>query len=134
MAGVLSNSDTGNFNSGAIVDASNKIAAETRLSRQSKGRWRILLLRTRQRRKTSSRWMEKKCWEIRGFELSSWNFIGHDPKQFRHYGPMAQDFYAAFGQDELGQIGTETTINSGDLAGILMVAVQALEKRTAELK
>ena len=27
-----------------------------------------------------------------------------------------------------------TTINSGDLAGILMVAVQALEKRTAELK
>jgi len=27
-----------------------------------------------------------------------------------------------------------TTINSGDLAGILMIAVQALEKRTAELK
>jgi hypothetical protein len=34
----------------------------------------------------------------------------------------------------VGQIGTETTINSGDLAGILMIAVQALEKRTAELK
>ena len=47
---------------------------------------------------------------------------------------MAQDFFAAFGQDGVGQIGTETTINSGDLAGILMVAVQALEKRTAELK
>jgi hypothetical protein len=29
---------------------------------------------------------------------------------------------------------SETTINSGDLAGILMTAVQALEKRTAELK
>ena len=72
--------------------------------------------------------------KIRGFELSSWNFIGHDPKEFRHYGPMAQDFFAAFGQDGVGQIGTETTINSGDLAGILMVAVQALEKRTAELK
>ena len=27
-----------------------------------------------------------------------------------------------------------TTINSGGMAGILMVAVQALEKRTAELK
>jgi ABC transporter substrate binding protein len=25
--------------------------------------------------------------KIRGFELSSWNFIGHDPKEFRHYGP-----------------------------------------------
>ena len=47
---------------------------------------------------------------------------------------MAQDFFAAFGHDALGQIGTETTINSGDMTGILMVAVQALEKRTAELK
>src|SRR6516162_8537110 len=47
---------------------------------------------------------------------------------------MAQDFFAAFGYDGVGQIGTETTINSGDLAGILMIAVQALEKRTAELK
>jgi hypothetical protein len=72
--------------------------------------------------------------KIRGFELTSWNFIGHDPKQFRHYGPMAQDFFSAFGHDGVGQIGTETTINSGDLAGILMIAVQALEKRTAELK
>jgi hypothetical protein len=72
--------------------------------------------------------------KIRGFELTSWNFIGHDPKEFRHYGPMAQDFFAAFGHDGMGMIGTETTINSGDLAGILMVAVQALEKRTAELR
>jgi len=72
--------------------------------------------------------------KIRGFELSSWNFIGHDPKKFRHYGPMAQDFYATFGHDEVGQIGSETTINSSDMAGILMIAVQALEKRTAELK
>ena len=72
--------------------------------------------------------------KIRGFELTSWNFIGHDPKEFRHYGPMAQDFFAAFGHDSVGQIGTETTINSGDMEGILMIAVQALEKRTAELK
>ena len=67
-------------------------------------------------------------------ELSSWNFIGHDPKKFRYYGPMAQDFYAAFGNDGIGRIGTETTINSGDMAGILMIAVPALDKRTAELK
>jgi hypothetical protein len=72
--------------------------------------------------------------KIRGFELSSWNFIGHDPKKFRHYCPMAEDFFAAFGHDGVGQIGSETTINSGDIAGILMIAVQALEKRTAELK
>jgi hypothetical protein len=36
--------------------------------------------------------------------------------------------------DSIGKIGTETTINSGDIAGILMIAVQALEKRTEELK
>src|SRR5215510_4681777 len=77
---------------------------------------------------------EKVLGKIRGLEVSSWIFIGHDPKQFRHYGPMAQDFFAAFGHDGVGQIGTETTINSGDLAGILMIAVQALERRTAELK
>jgi hypothetical protein len=47
---------------------------------------------------------------------------------------MAQDFFAAFGHDGVGQIGSETTINAGDMAGILMIAVQALEKRTAELK
>jgi len=49
--------------------------------------------------------------KIRGLELSSWNFIDHDPKKFRHYAPMAQDFYAAFGNDGIGQIGSETTIN-----------------------
>jgi hypothetical protein len=47
---------------------------------------------------------------------------------------MAQDFFAVFGHDGLGQIGSETTINSDDMAGILMIAVQTLEKRTAELK
>jgi cell division protein FtsB len=72
--------------------------------------------------------------KIRGLALSSWNFIGHDPTAFRHYGPMAQDFFAAFGHDGVGQIGSETTINAGDLAGILMSAVQALEQRTAALK
>ena len=72
--------------------------------------------------------------KMRGFALTSWNFIGHDPQAFRHYGPMAQDFFAAFGHDGVGQIGAETTINAGDMAGILMIAVQALEKRTAVLK
>jgi len=72
--------------------------------------------------------------KIRGFELSSWNFVGQDPKKFRHYSPMAQDFFAAFGHHGVGQIGSETTINSGDMAGILMIAVQALEKHTTELK
>jgi hypothetical protein len=72
--------------------------------------------------------------KFRGLSLTSWNYIGHDPEKFRHYGPMAQDFFAAFGSDGVGTIGSETTLNSGDMAGILMIAVQALEKRTQELK
>jgi len=72
--------------------------------------------------------------KIHKLDLPSWNFIGQDPEKFRHYGPMAQDFFAAFGNDGVGTVGTPTTINSGDMAGILMIAVQALEKRTAELK
>ncbi len=46
---------------------------------------------------------------------------------------MAQDFFAAFGHDGIGTIGTPTTITSGDLDGILLVAAQALEKRTDAL-
>jgi hypothetical protein len=72
--------------------------------------------------------------KIRGLGLTSWNFIGHDPKQFRHYGLMAQDFFAAFGHDGIGTIGTETTITSTDMDGILMIAAQALEKRTEALR
>jgi hypothetical protein len=70
--------------------------------------------------------------KISKLSVPSWNYIGHDPKAFRHYGPMAQDFFAAFGDDEIGQIGSPTTINSSDMAGILMLAVQALEKRSTD--
>ncbi len=66
--------------------------------------------------------------KIGGLSLTSWNYIGHDPKQFRHYGPVAQDFFAAFGNDGIGTVGTPTTINSGDMAGILMIGVQSLTK------
>ena len=72
--------------------------------------------------------------KLRSLEIPSWNLIGQDPEKFRHYGPMAQDFFAAFGQDGVGTIGTATTINTGDLAGILMIAVQRLEERNVELK
>ncbi len=72
--------------------------------------------------------------KIRGLSLVSWNFIGHDPKQFRHYGPIEQDFFAAFGDDGIGKIGTPTTITSTDIDGILMIAAQALEKRTEALR
>ncbi len=66
--------------------------------------------------------------------LTTWNYIGQDVKIFRHYGPMAQDFFAAFGKDELGTIGCDTLINQQDFLGVNLIAIQALEKRTANLQ
>ena len=55
--------------------------------------------------------------------LGSWNYKEHDPSQFRHYGPTAQEFFAAFGDDALGTVGANTTINNGDMAGIMMIVI-----------
>ena len=120
---------------GAVVNASDKIRLGNVLVRVIEGQVAFTAVSDKtQKENFKPVDGEEVLGKIRGFELSSWNFIGHDPKKFRHYGPMAQDFFAAFGHDGVGEIGSETTINSGDLAGILMIAVQALEKRTAELK
>jgi len=72
--------------------------------------------------------------KISQMTLESWNYKGHDPSQFRHYGPTAQEFFAAFGDDGFGAVGTDTTINSGDMAGIMMIAIQALQQRNAALE
>ena len=47
---------------------------------------------------------------------------------------MAQDFYAAFGNDGVGTIGNDTTLSSSDFDGINLIAIQALEKRTTKLQ
>ena len=139
--GFGANVSAGNLNNataigaGAIVNASNKIRLGNTTVTVIEGQVAFTASSDKTKKENFQPVDgEEVLGKIRGFELSSWNFIGHDPKEFRHYGPMAQDFFAAFGQDGVGQIGTETTINSGDLAGILMIAVQALEKRTAEIK
>lgn len=72
--------------------------------------------------------------KINAFNLTSWNYKGQDPKMFRHYGPMAQDFFQAFGKDEIGVAGSDTTINQADFEGINLVAIQALIRRTEELQ
>src|SRR5262249_19322018 len=70
--------------------------------------------------------------KLDGLSLTSCTVIGTDPSKLRHYGPMAQDFSAAFGHDGVGTIGTPTTITTTDMAGILMIAAQALERRSAQ--
>ncbi len=139
--GFFANVSAGNLNNataigaGAMVDASNKIrlgnAAVTVIEGQV-----AYTFPSDKNQKENFRPVdgEEVLRKIRGFNLASWNYIGHDPKQFRHYGPMAQEFYAAFGNDGVGTIGTPTTINSGDMAGILMAAVQALGNENADLK
>jgi hypothetical protein len=132
-AGDLTNATA--IGSGAVVDASNKIRLGNTAVTVIEGQVALTVVSDKTKKENFQPVDgEAVLGKIRGLALSSWNFIGHDPHQFRHYGPMAQDFFAAFGHDGVGQIGSETAINTGDLAGILMSAVQALEQRTAELQ
>jgi hypothetical protein len=66
--------------------------------------------------------------------LGSWNYIGQDSKTFRHYGPMAQEIFQYYGKDSRGTIGNDTTLAGADVDGIMMICLQALEIRTAELR
>jgi hypothetical protein len=66
--------------------------------------------------------------QIRALPISTWNYISEGP-QVRHLGPMAEDFYQAFG---LG-IGN-SSIGVQDLASVSLAGVKALEERTAELQ
>jgi len=65
---------------------------------------------------------------LRDVPVSTWNYIS-EGRQVRHMGPMAEDFYKAFG------LGTgNTSIGVQDLAGVSLAAVKALEERTAQLQ
>jgi hypothetical protein len=60
--------------------------------------------------------------------IYTWNGQGQDPA-LRHMGPMAQDFYAAFG---LG--GDDTHIATIDLDGVALAAIQELTAENATLR
>lgn len=66
-------------------------------------------------------------------KLGSWNYKKQNPKKHRHYGPMAQEIFHYFGKDKFGTIGNDTTVASADMDGIIMICLQALEKRTQKL-
>ncbi|HET9640904.1 MAG TPA: tail fiber domain-containing protein [Allosphingosinicella sp.] len=65
---------------------------------------------------------------VRALPISTWNYISEGDK-VRHLGPMAEDFYSAFG---LG-VGN-ASIGVQDLASVSLAGVKALEERTAELQ
>lgn len=72
--------------------------------------------------------------KIAKMRLGSWNYKGQDVETYRHYGPMAQDFFAAFGHDELGTIGEDKSINQADFDGVNLIAIQALIWKVEELE
>ncbi|MEM7342624.1 MAG: tail fiber domain-containing protein [Chloroflexota bacterium] len=65
--------------------------------------------------------------EVVAMPIESWNYIAQDPS-IRHMGPMAQDFYAAFGLGE-----DNKHIATIDSDGVALAAIQGLyEKSEAE--
>jgi hypothetical protein len=65
---------------------------------------------------------------IASMPIQSWNYKAQNAT-IRHIGPTAQDFYAAF---ELGE--DELRINTIDIDGVNLLAIQALERRTRDLQ
>jgi trimeric autotransporter adhesin len=65
---------------------------------------------------------------LAGVPISTWGYTSEDPL-VRHMGPMAQDFYAAFG---LG--GDDTHITTVDADGVALAAIQGLYAENQALK
>ena len=63
---------------------------------------------------------------LAGIPILTWNYKA-DSAAVRHMGPMAQDFYAAFG---LGD--TDKAIFSVDAQGVVFAAVQTLYEMSLE--
>jgi hypothetical protein len=65
---------------------------------------------------------------LRNVPVTTWNYIS-EGAQSKHMGPMAEDFYQAFG------LGTgNTSIGVQDLVGVSLAAVKSLDERTAQLQ
>ena len=59
--------------------------------------------------------------------VTAWNYKA-DPAKRRYSGPVAQDFHAAFG------LGNDTSINTLDTDGVVLAAIQALNRKVAALE
>jgi hypothetical protein len=66
--------------------------------------------------------------KLNSLEITSWNYKSQ-PTAIRHIGPMAQDIYELFRFGE-----SDTTITTIDVDGLSLIAIQALSKKTEELK
>jgi Chaperone of endosialidase/Head domain of trimeric autotransporter adhesin len=66
--------------------------------------------------------------KVAALDVTSWNYKSQI-SSIRHIGPMAQDFYAAFGFGE-----SDTTLTTVDVDGINLISIQALAQKADELK
>lgn len=62
---------------------------------------------------------------LQSVPVTTWSYIAQE-RSIRHAGPMAQDFYAAFGLGE-----SDLLISTVDIDGITLAAVKALDARSA---
>ena len=65
--------------------------------------------------------------KLRNLPITEWSYKASE-NNVRHIGPMAQDFYAAFG---LGA--NDKTVSTIDPAGVALVVIQELDKKQREL-
>ena len=63
---------------------------------------------------------------LAGIPITTWNYKAQDDS-IRHMGPVAQDFYAAFGLGE-----SDTSITTVDADGVALAAVQGLYQLSQE--
>jgi trimeric autotransporter adhesin len=66
---------------------------------------------------------------LRLVPVTTWRYRDEEDRTVRHMGPMAQDWHRVF---DFG--GDPLRINMGDMDGVNLAAVQALERRTGELR
>jgi hypothetical protein len=66
---------------------------------------------------------------LRFVPVTTWRYRDEADRSTLHIGPMAQDWHRAF-----GFTADDRTINMSDFDGVNLAAIQALERRTAELR
>jgi hypothetical protein len=57
--------------------------------------------------------------------IETWNYIA-EPEEYRHIGPMAQDFFAAYG------LGADDRLSAMDVQGVALASIQALHEIVQE--
>ncbi|WP_127124526.1 tail fiber domain-containing protein [Pseudoflavitalea rhizosphaerae] len=125
VSSTSDNQFTSRFGGGYRLYSAGNLSAGVILSPNGNS-WSILSDSTKKERFVPANGMEMLS-KLRNLKMGTWNYKGMPQ---RHYGLMAQEFFAAYGKDQYGVIGNDTTINQADLEGVMMILIHALEERS----